>query len=62
MSNSFTVTIPDISSTNGASIMTNFCSFGSTTTFFLEKNGIDLFKKLKQESQESITSSSSKIF
>ena len=47
MSNIFTIAIPDISSTNGASIMTNFYSFGLISVFPLGKRGIDLFKKLK---------------
>ena len=39
LSNILTITNPEISSTNGASIFINFCSFA--------KNGINLFKKLK---------------
>ena len=62
MSNIFTIAVPDISSTNGASIMTNFCSFGLIYVFPLEKKGKDLFKKLKQESHESITPYSTEIF
>ena len=52
------MTIPDISSTKGASKSINFCSFGFTETFSHGKKGIDLFKKLSQESHESITPSS----
>ena len=33
----FTVAIPEISSTNEASIMTSFCSFGLISIFFWEK-------------------------
>ena len=44
MSYSFTIAIPDISSTNGASAMTNFCSFDFISVFSLGKNGIDLFR------------------
>ena len=50
MSNSFTIAIPDISSTNGPSTVNNFCTFGLISVFSLGKKGIDLFKKLKQES------------
>ena len=54
--------IPEISSRKGALRTTNFCSFGFTKTFSLGKNGIDLFRKLTQESHESITPSSSNKF
>ena len=62
MSNTFTTGIPDISSTNGASTMTNFCSFDLISVFSLGKKGMDLFRKLKQESHESITPSNSNMF
>ena len=55
MSNSFIIAIHGISSTNGASTMTNFCSFNLISIFPLGKNGIDLFRKVKQESRKSIT-------
>ena len=58
MSNSFTIVVSDISSTNGVSTMTNFCSFGLISVFSLGKKRIDLFRKLKQESHESITPNS----
>ena len=61
MSNNFIIAIPDISSINGASVMTNLCSFGFISIFPLGKNGMDLYRKLKQESHESITPPSSKI-
>ena len=54
--------IPDISSTKGASRTINFCFFGFTETVFLGKKGIDLFRKLTQESHGSITPSSSNKF
>ena len=62
MSNIFTIAIPDISSTNGAFIMTNFCCFRLISVFSLRKNGIDWFKKLKQELHKSVTPSSLKMF
>ena len=62
MSSNFTMTIPDISSINGASTMTNLCTFGFISTFSLGKKGKDLFEKLKQESHKSMTPSSSKMF
>ena len=62
MTNNFTMAIPQISSANGASTMTSFCSFGLLSTFPFAKKGIDLFKKLKQEPHESMTPSSSKMF
>ena len=54
--------IPEISSTNGASTTISFSSFGLTSTFSLGKNSMDLFRKLKQESRESIIPSSSNRF
>ena len=62
ISNNFTITISDTSSINGASIMTNLCSFSFISIFSLGKNGIDLCKKLKQKSCKSITPYSSKMF
>ena len=62
LSSNFKVAICEISSTYGASVMTNFCPFGLTSTFSFGKKGIDLFRKLKQESCVSITPSNSKIF
>ena len=58
----FTMAIPDSSSMKGASITTIFCVFGAISTDVTGKNGIDLLRKLKQESHGSITPSSSKIF
>ena len=52
----------DISSMNGASSFNNLCSLHFNTMHSFEKNGIDLFKKLKQQSHEFITPSSSNIF
>ena len=54
--------IPDNSSMKGASIATIFCVFGAISTAVPGKNKIDLLRKLKQESHESIMSSSLKIF
>ena len=39
---------------NGASIFINFCSLGFNTIYSFGKNGIDLFRKLKQRSREFI--------
>ena len=61
-SNNFVMAIPDISSINGTSTMISFYSFGFTSTFSLGKKGMDLFKKLRQESHESTTPSNSKMF
>ena len=54
--------IPDTSLMKGASMMTIFCDVGMISTVDTGKNGIDLLRKLKHESQKSITPSSSKIF
>ena len=54
--------IPDNSSMKGASMMTIFCDFGTISTVVTGKNGIDLLRKLKHDSLESITPSSSKMF
>ena len=62
MSNNFTKAIPEIFSTNCASTMTSLYSFGLISTFAFGKKGIDLFKKLKQESCESMTPSTFKMF
>ena len=62
MSRILTMAIPDNSSTKGASITIIFCVFGAISTAVTGKNGIDLLRKLKQESHESIMPSSSKIF
>ena len=51
---------PDISSINGAFTLISFCSFGFNNMHSLGKIGRDLFKKLKQESNEFITPSSLK--
>ena len=42
--------------------MISFCSFGFTSTLSLGKKGMDMFKKLRQESCESTTPSNSKMF
>ena len=62
MSKIFTMVIPNNSSMKGTSTTTIFCVFGVISTAVTGKNGIDLLRKLKQESHESITPSSSKIF
>ena len=54
--------IPDSSSNKGASMMTIFCDVGMISTVDTGKNGIDLLRKLKHESCESITPSNSKMF
>ena len=53
---------PEISSINGASTFINFCSLGLNTMHSFRKIGIDLFKKLKQQSCELMTPSNSNIF
>ena len=53
---------PEISSMNGASTFINLCSFDFNTICSFEKMGMDLFKKLKQQSHEFITPSNSNIF
>ena len=53
---------PHISSINGASTFINFCSSGFNTICSFEKIGKDLFKKLKEQSHESMTPSKSNIF
>ena len=62
MSRSFVIAIPDISSIKGTSKTIHFSSLCFTWTFSFGKNGMDLFRKLKQESHESITPSSSNTF
>ena len=62
LSNIFTMARPEISSTNSASIFMKFLSFGFNTTCSFEKNGIDLFRNLKDESYMSITPSNSNTF
>ena len=62
MSKIFTMAIPDSSSMKGAPITTIFCIFGVISTAITGDNGIDLLRKLKQESHELVTPSSSKIF
>ena len=42
--------------------MTIFCDFGTISTVVTGKNGIDLLRKLKHDSLQSITPSSSEIF
>ena len=58
----FTIAKPEISSINGASTLTNFCSFGFKIIFSFGNRGIDLFKKLKKHSHESITPSNLNMF
>ena len=62
LSNILTIANLEISSTNGASIFTNFCSFGFKTICSLGKKGINLFKKLKHDSHKFIMPSNSNIF
>ena len=61
LSNTFIIANPDISSINGASTFINLCSFGFNTTHSFGKIGMDLFRKLKQQSHEFITPSNSNI-
>ena len=53
---------PDISSMNGASTLISFCPFGFSNMHSFGKMCKDLFRKLKQQSHEFITPSSSNIF
>ena len=53
---------PEISSENGVSTFTNFCSFGFNIIFSLGNIGTNLFKKLKQHSHELITPSNLNTF
>ena len=62
LSKIFTMAIPDNSSIKGASTITIFCDFGAISTVVTGKNGIDLLRKLKHESHESVTPSNSKMF
>ena len=62
MSKIFTMAIPDSSLMKGASMMTIFCDAGAISTVDTGKKGIDLLRKLKHESRESITTSNSKCF
>ena len=57
LSNIFTIVKHEISPINGASTLTNFCSFGFKIIFSFGNRGIDLFKKLKQYSPKFITPS-----
>ena len=62
LSSIFNIANSEISSTNDASFDLNLFYFGLSTICSFEKNGITLFRKLKQDSHVSITPSSSKIF
>ena len=62
MSKIFTMAIPDNSLIKGASTMTIFCDAGAISTVGTGKNGIDLLRKLKQDSLESIMPSNSNMF
>ena len=52
----------NVSSMNGGSTFINFCSSGFNTMYSFGKIGIDLFKKLKQQSHELAVPSSWNIF
>ena len=54
--------IPDSSLMKGASMMTIFCDVSTISTVITGKNGIDLLRKLKHKSHESITHSNLKMF
>ena len=62
LSNTFISTKPEISSMNGASTFISLCSFGFDIMFSFGKNGIDLFKKLNEDSFEFIMPSNPNIF
>ena len=60
--NTLIATNPEISSINGTSTFINLCSFHFNTIHSFGKNGMDLFKKLKQQYHEFMTPSNSNIF
>ena len=62
LSNILIMASSEISSMNGASTFINFCSLGFNTMHSFGKIGINLFKKLKQQSHEFIMPSNSNIF
>ena len=62
LSSILTIASPDISSISGTSTFINFCSFGFNITCSLGEICRDLFKKLKQQSHESMMPSNSKMF
>ena len=62
LSNTLIIANSDISCINGVSTFINFCFFGFNTMHSFGKIGIDLFKKLKQQSHKFITPSNSNIF
>ena len=57
LSSTLIIANPEISSMNGAFTFTNFCSFDFNTVCSFGKMGMDLFKKLKQQSYDFITPS-----
>ena len=61
-SNILTMANPEISSINGAFTFINFCSLDFKIVHFSGNMGTDLFKNLKQSSQEFITSSNLNTF
>ena len=62
LSSTLIIANPAISSMNGASTFINLCSFHFNTICVLGEIGMDLFKKLRQQSHEFITHSNSNIF
>ena len=62
LSNILAITNLEISSTNGAPIFINICSFGYSTICSFARKGIDLFKKLKHDFLEFIMPPNSTIF
>ena len=62
LSSTLIIANPHISSLNCASTFINLCSFGFNSMSSFGKIGMDLFKKLKQQSHEFMTPSNSKIF
>ena len=62
ISNTLIMARPDISSINDASTFINFCSLGFKTMHSLGKIGINLFKKLKQQSLELVMPFNSNMF
>ena len=62
LSNIFTIASPDIAPINGASVFINFFSVALGISYSFEKNGMDLFRNLKDESHMSVTPSNSNTF
>ena len=62
LSSTLIIANPDITSINGVFTFINLCFFGFNTIHSFGKIGMDLLKKLKQQSHEFMTPSISNIF